>query len=100
MLLQALVMSVLLSMIAVMVLKWVMARYIMVSRIQESSINTSNAYAYVRPLQTFVGPDKNTWTIDSSGSTFLDGENRWVGYGIKVQAPREVVITVPYDSEQ
>ena len=45
-LLQTLIMSVLLSMIAVMLLKWVFARYIIVSRVQRSAMANAKAVGY------------------------------------------------------
>jgi len=66
-LLQTLVMSVILSMIAVMVLKWVLARYIMTNRIQTSAKNTGSAQGY-------AALNVNKWTIPSNAGTTLDGK--------------------------
>ena len=73
-LLQTLVVSVLLSMIAVMVLKWVFARYLVANRVQASAKNTGTAQAYValNPV-SIVGAGGN-WGIPSNASTTLDGK--------------------------
>lgn len=63
-LLQTLVMSVILSLIAVMVLKWVLARYLIVSRIQASSRNTGNAQGYAAFKLNKLTPDPTPLTID------------------------------------
>ncbi len=59
-LLQTLVMSVILSMISVMVLKWVLARYIIVNRIQESTRNTGNAQGYA-----MQNTNMSSWATDT-----------------------------------
>ena len=67
-LLQTLVMSVLLSLIAVMVLKWVLARYMVANRIQTSARNagTSQGYAALKV---------NSWSVPTNASnTTLDGK--------------------------
>jgi len=64
-LLQTLVMSVILSMISVMILKWIMARYIIVARIQQSAKNTGNAQGY-------AALNVKTWTTPVNASTTMD----------------------------
>ncbi|MEI7481486.1 MAG: hypothetical protein WCK75_03970 [Elusimicrobiota bacterium] len=64
-LLQTLVMSVILSMISVMILKWIMARYIIVARIQQSAKNTGNAQGY-------AALNVKTWTTPANASTTMD----------------------------
>ena len=55
-LLQTLVMSVILSMISVMILKWIMARYIIVNRVNQSAVNVTGA-------QEYANRGTMTWTI-------------------------------------
>lgn len=66
-LLQTLVMSVLLSLMAVMVLKWVLARYMVANRMQASAKNTGSAQGY-------ASSNVNTWTVPSNNSTIMDGK--------------------------
>jgi hypothetical protein len=45
-LLQTLIMSVMLSMIAIMAMRWVLARYIIANRVQESAVKSNIAQEY------------------------------------------------------
>ena len=66
-LLQTLVLSVILSMISVMVMKWVLARYTIVNRIQQSAKNTGNAQGYAA-FKASV--DLGNWAIPSESSPY------------------------------
>jgi len=74
-LLQTLVMSVLLSLISVMVLKWVLARYIIVNRVKASAVNTGNAQGYATNCTQVwswatATPPNNSATLDSKPVSF------------------------------
>ena len=74
-LLQTLVMSVLLSLISVMILKWVLARYIIANRVKSSAVNTGNAQGFatncmnVSSWASATPPNKSA-TIDSKAVSF------------------------------
>jgi hypothetical protein len=70
-LLQTLVMSVVLSMMAVMVMKWVLARYMLAARNYRSSESVAHAQ-YVNFL--FAGWNSNFASIPSNGSMLIDGK--------------------------
>ena len=73
-LLQTLVMSVILSMISVMILKWIMARYIIVNRVKQSAVNVTDAQGYAS-LKTM------TWNVPATaGSTTMGVENKPVSF--------------------
>jgi hypothetical protein len=75
-LLQTLVMSVILSMVAVMLMKWVLARYMIAIRTYRSSVSNSHSQGY--------GVDRaSTWNfvnypnfilIPTNGSVIMDGK--------------------------
>ena len=68
------VMSVILSMISVMILKWIMARYIIVNRVKQSAVNVTDAQGYASLKMT-------TWTIPPpSASTTMGVENKPVSF--------------------
>ena len=67
-------MSVVLSMISVMIFKWIMARYIIVNRVKQSAVNVTDAQGYAS-LKTM------TWTVPApSGSTTMGVENKPVSF--------------------
>jgi len=73
-LLQTLVMSVILSMIAVMLMKWVLARYMIAVRAYRSSASTSHSQGYGSDRASnwnFVNYP-NFASIPSNGSIFID----------------------------
>lgn len=67
-LLQTLVMSVILSMIAVMVVKWVFSRYIIANRVQQSARNTAISTGYAMS-------HSSTWAIPSNASSIVNGKS-------------------------
>lgn len=83
-LLQTLVMSVILSMISVMVLKWVLARYIIVNRVQQSAENTglgpdfaqSKSLSWAVPANNSTTTAKKTVVFNQAGS--VSGITRFV----------------------
>ncbi len=66
-------MSVILSMISVMILKWIMARYIIVNRVKQSAVNVTDAQGYAS-LKTM------TWTTPANASTTMGVENKPVSF--------------------
>lgn len=70
-LLQTLVMSVILSLIAVMVLKWVLARYGIVTRVQRSSMANGRGVGYA----TSASESWNFGPVPSSGSKYLESDS-------------------------
>ena len=76
-LLQTLVMSVVLSMVAVMMMKWVLARYMMAARNYRSTVSTAHAQGYAQ--QRFSSWNFNTSSVSSGGSTTLD--TKTITYG-------------------
>ena len=76
-LLQTLVMSVLLSLIAVMVLKWVLARYMVANRVLRSSRNTLSAQGYAMQnvnISNWATADQTT-NLDNDDATTTRYEN-------------------------
>lgn len=71
-LLQTLVTSVILSMIAVMVLKWVLGRYMLAARNYRSTV--SKAHTQGVSMQNFSAWNFNTGSIPASGSSVLDSK--------------------------
>lgn len=69
-LLQVMVMSLIFSMIAVTILKLILARHIMVARIQQSAKNTGNAqgYAALNLMSWTTPPDISTTALDKPAS--------------------------------
>lgn len=68
MLLQALVMSVILSMISVMVIRWVFSRYVVANQFQNSARNTSISTGYAMS-------NSSRWIIpNADANTTLDGK--------------------------
>lgn len=77
-LLQTLVMSVILSMIAVMVMKWVLARYMLAAR----NYRASEASAHSK---IFTGDEMSRWSstsVPSGGTLSVDG------YSVKYKTTR------------
>lgn len=70
-LLQTLVTSVLLSMIAVMVLKWVLARYTIASRVQRSSMANARTVGYAN----LTTSSWNFGAVPGSGGTNLPADS-------------------------
>ena len=70
-LLQTLVISVILSMIAVMVLKWVLSRYTIVTRVQRSSMAQGRGAGYATSMAGAI----NFGTVPSSGSRNLPADS-------------------------
>lgn len=68
-LLQTLVMSVILSMISVMLLKWVLGRYLIVNRVQQSVRNTGNAQGYAAFKLNKLTPDPTPLLMDGKTVT-------------------------------
>lgn len=71
-LLQTLVMSVILSMIAVMVLKWVLGRYMLSARNYRSAVTKLHTQGYMD--RNFATWGFATSTINSTGSSYVDGK--------------------------
>lgn len=71
-LLQTLVISVILSMIAVMVLKWVLSRYMFAARNYRSTVAKVHSTGWA--MQRFSTWNFNTSAVGSSGSTALDSK--------------------------
>ena len=94
-LLQTLVMSVMVCMIAVMVLKWVLSRYMLTSRDYRSSISNTRSTGYAQ--QRFASWNFNTSGILSNGSSSIDSKN--VGYSTSGpgNAMRKFTITIDED---
>ena len=69
-LLQTLVMSVILSMVAVMMMKWVLARYMMAARNYRSTVAKAHSQGY--GMERFSTWNFNTSAVSSGGSTALD----------------------------
>ena len=67
---QTLVMSVILSMIAVMVLKWVLGRYMLTARDYRATVANTRATGYAQ--QNFAFWNFNTSSILSNGSSSID----------------------------
>lgn len=66
-LLQVLVMSVILSMLAVMVMKWILERHLLAVRIQKSSVNFGNAQGY-------AAKNQSTWGTPPDASAVMDSK--------------------------
>ncbi|MFA6433893.1 MAG: hypothetical protein WCW52_04290 [Elusimicrobiales bacterium] len=64
-LLQTLVMSVILSMISVMVMQWIMARYLLVNRVQQSARDTGNAQGFAAVRLNRTTPDTRPAVMDN-----------------------------------
>jgi hypothetical protein len=71
-LLQTLVLSVVLSMMAVMVMKWVLARYMLAARNYRSTESVAHAQ-YINSL--FSSWNSNFASIPSAGSMTIDGKS-------------------------
>jgi hypothetical protein len=71
-LLQTLVMSVVLSMIAVMVLKWVLGRYMLTARSYRSAVTTTHATSFAQT--SFATWNLNTSAVPSNGCSVLDAK--------------------------
>ena len=69
-LLQTLVMSVVLSMVAVMMMKWVLARYMMAARNYRSTVAKAHSHGY--GMERFSTWNFNTSAVLSNGNTTLD----------------------------
>ncbi len=70
-LLQTLVLSVILSMMAVMVMKWVLARYLLAAR----NYRSNEAAAHVKYINSlFTGWNSDFSSIPSNFTTFIDGK--------------------------
>lgn len=69
-LLQTLVISVILSMVSVMVLKWVLGRYMLAARNYRSTV--SKAHTQGVAMQNFSAWNFNTAGIPATGSMVLD----------------------------
>ena len=92
-LLQTLVMSVLLSMIAVMVMKWVLARYLMAARNYRAS--EARAHSDYIPGALVGGWVFNTSPVPSSGNVTIDGKS--VQYSRGTGESKPFTITVGQD---
>jgi len=81
-LLHTLVMAVILSMISIMVIRWVLARYIIANRIMSSAKNTSFAQGYAaKSVESFNSA--TDWDIPDSGEKPLpDDPARTMSYTI------------------
>ena len=98
--LQTLVISVILSLIAVMVLKWVLARYTVVTRVQRSSMANGRAVGYA----TSMAGSWNFGSVTSNGSKNLPDDStpvNAISYTIPSNPPsgqpKRVVVT--YDED-
>jgi S-formylglutathione hydrolase FrmB len=63
-------MSVILSLIAVMVLKWVLGRYMLAARTYRSSVAAAHSAGYAE--KSFATWNFNTGTVPSNGSMTMD----------------------------
>jgi len=82
-LLQTLVMSVVLSMIAVMMMKWVLARYMLAARSYRSTVAKAHSQYYIGDrfsTWNFINYPVNFGSIPTSGSYTIPGDSRVVGY--------------------
>ena len=99
-LLQTLVMSVLLSLMAVMVMKWVLARYMMSSRNYRSAQAKAHSQYYGDEeisRWNFVNYPVNFAAIPTSGSYTIPVDNKVVNYsrtGINPVTGAPMVITI------
>lgn len=102
-LLQTLVMSVLLSMVAVMMMKWVLARYMMAARNYRSTVAKAHSQYYVGDrfsTWNFVNYPVSFGSIPTSGSYTIPADNKVVGYSrtsMGAGTPMRVTITADPD---
>ena len=97
-LLQTLVMAVILSMIAVMVMQWVLGRYMTAARTYRSSASKvhSQGYSFDR-LSTWNFQLMNT--VPSIGHTVMDGQTVfYVAYSVPSSGMRTVDMTSDEDT--
>lgn len=93
-LLQTLVISVILSMIAVMVLKWVLSRYMFAARNYRSTVAKVHSTGWA--MQRFSTWNFNTSAVGSSGSIVIDGQT----VTFNTSGPSNAMRTFRYDSDQ
>jgi len=96
-LLQTLVMSVILSMIAVMMMKWVLARYMMAARSYRSTAATARSYGYFQDRLSVWGyQDLTNHNLPpGGGSASVDGKT--ISFTTAGGAMRTVTITSDAD---
>lgn len=94
-LLQTLVMSVMVCMIAVMVLKWVLSRYMLTSRDYRSSSANVRSTGYAQ--QRFAFWNFNTSSILSNGSSSVDSKTVDYKTSGPSNAMRKFTITIDED---
>ncbi len=89
-LMQTLVMSVLLSMIAVMVMKWVLGRYMMAARNYRSTVTTARAVGYSQQIFS-------AWNFGAAPAcgAIIDGQT--LSCSISGSGMKTVVVTVDED---
>ncbi|MBI5744600.1 MAG: hypothetical protein HY952_08635 [Elusimicrobia bacterium] len=97
-LLQTLVISVILSMIAVMVLKWVLSRYMFAARNYRSSVAKVHSTGYA--MQRFSAWGLNTSSILSSGSTTIDGKTVTYSTGKNPDGSAMKTFSIASDEDQ
>ncbi len=102
-LLQTLVMSVVLSMVAVMMMKWVLARYMMAARNYRSTVAKAHSQYYIGnrfSTWNFTNYPANFGSIPTSGSYTVPLDGKVVGYsrtGMGPGTPMTVTITADPD---
>ena len=89
-LLHTLVISVIISMIAVMVLKWVMGRYMLSARNYRSTTTKARAHGY---FQTLFPAWFSSGVVPSGGTIAIDAKT--VSYGVS-----GTVVTITSDEDQ
>ena len=96
-LLQTLIMSVILSMIAVMMMKWVLARYMMAARNYRSTAATARSYGYLQDRLSAWGYQDITNNTQPSGGSSARVDGKTVSYSVSGSGLRTVVITSDED---
>ncbi|MBI4802685.1 MAG: hypothetical protein HY796_09210 [Elusimicrobia bacterium] len=101
-LLQTLVMSILLSMIAIMVMKWVLARYVLVGRMHRNIAANTRGEGYMS-TQFCSSNWKDVGSIPTSASTNLDNPPKSFNFNVvsgTAYGPSVQTVRVTTEQEQ
>ena len=89
-LLQTMVVAVLLCIIAMSVMRWVLARHTVVNRVQHSALNTGNAQGYAAAKM-----QNENWTTGSPPDTSTVMDSKPVSFTQKAAGKYETTVTDP-----
>ena len=96
MLVQTLVMAAVLSMIAVIVMQWVLGRYLIGARTYRSNASKTHADGYFSTLSSDW--KDNLGAIPPSGNTIMDGKN--LKYSVSVSSLNVRTVKIETDEDQ